>query len=72
MRPVADWVDDQLVTQVVEQARAAGLWLTFEGQLLQQLTKRMLEAALDKKITDHLGLDKGDPAGNNSTRAHSP
>ena len=42
-----------------------GLQLTGEGGLLQQLTKRVLEAALDGEITDHLGYDKHDPAGNN-------
>ncbi|MEV4539011.1 hypothetical protein AB0J82_35090 [Asanoa sp. NPDC049518] len=32
---------------------------------MQQLNKRVLEAALDGEITDHLGFDKGEPAGNN-------
>lgn len=59
-RPAGDGVDDQLVAQVVEKARAAGLQLTGEGGLLQQLTKRVLEAALDGEITDHLGYDKGE------------
>jgi transposase-like protein len=63
--PAGDGVDDQLVSQVVEQARAAGMQLTGEGGLLQQLTKRVLEAALEGEITDHLGYEKGDPAGNN-------
>jgi transposase-like protein len=58
-------VDAELVGQLVEQARAAGLQLTGDGGLLQQLTKRVIEAALDGEITDHLGYDKGDPAGNN-------
>ena len=49
--------------RLVEQARAAGLQLTGEGGLLQQLTKRVIEAALDGEITDHLGYDKDDPAG---------
>jgi putative transposase len=31
--------------------------------VLQQLTKRLLESALDGEITDHLGYDKHDPAG---------
>ncbi|WP_432049886.1 IS256 family transposase [Verrucosispora sp. NA02020] len=70
-RPVGDGVDDQLVAQVVEQARAAGLQLTGEGGLLQQLTKRVLEAALDGEITDHLGYDKGDPAGNNGQNSRN-
>jgi putative transposase len=57
-------VDAELVGQLVEQARAAGLQLTGEGGLLQQLTKRVIEAALDGEITDHLGYEKHDPAGN--------
>lgn len=61
----ADGVDADLVGRLVEQARAAGLQLTGDGGLLQQLTKRVIEAALDGEITDHLGYDKGDPAGNN-------
>ncbi|MBO4161245.1 IS256 family transposase [Micromonospora sp. MMS20-R2-23] len=68
---MGDGVDDQLVAQVVEQARAAGLQLTGEGGLLQQLTKRVLEAALDGEITDHLGYDKGDPAGNNGQNSRN-
>jgi transposase-like protein len=31
--------------------------------VLQQLTKRLLESALEGEITDHLGYDKHDPAG---------
>jgi putative transposase len=64
-RPVVDGVDAELVAQLVEQARTAGLQLTGEGGLLQQLTKRVLESALEGEITDHLGYDKGDPAGKN-------
>src|SRR5262249_29691140 len=32
------------------------------GGVLQQLTKRLLEAALEGEITDHLGYGKHDPA----------
>jgi putative transposase len=67
----ADGVDAVLVGQLVEQARAAGLQLTGEGGLLQQLTKRVIEAALDGEITDHLGYDKGDPAGNNGQNSRN-
>ena len=56
-------VDAEPVGRLVEQARAAGLQLTGEGGLLQQLTKRVIEAALDGEITDHLGYEKHDPAG---------
>nr|WP_278045691.1 transposase [Micromonospora kangleipakensis] len=37
-----------------------------DGGLLQQLTKRILESALEGEITDHPGHDKGDPAGKKS------
>ena len=60
---VAAGVDDELIAQLVERARAEGLQLTGEGGLLQQLTKRVLESALEGEITDHLGYDKHDPAG---------
>src|SRR5687768_5011642 len=63
--PAAGGVDAELVARLVEQARAAGLQLTGEGGLLQQLTKRVVEAALDGEISDHLGYDKGDPSGKN-------
>jgi putative transposase len=58
-----DGVDEQLVGQLVEQARAKGLQLSGEGGLLQQLTKRVLESAMEGEITDHLGYDKHDRAG---------
>ncbi|WP_245660188.1 IS256 family transposase [Nocardia gamkensis] len=48
---------------MVAQARSNGLQLTGEGGLLAQLTKMVVESALDGEITDHLGYDHGDPAG---------
>ena len=35
------------------------------GGVLQQLTKRFLEAALEAEMDEHLGYDKHDPAGRN-------
>ena len=61
----AEGVDAELVGPAGRAGRCRGLQLTGEGGLLQQLTKRVLEAALDGEITDHLGYDKGDPAGKN-------
>lgn len=49
----ADVLDGQLIGQLVDRARASGL----------QLTKRVLESALEGEITDHLGYEKHDPAG---------
>jgi putative transposase len=37
-----------------------------ENGLLKQLTKRLLERAMQTEMTDHLGYDKHDPTGKNS------
>jgi len=39
--------------------------LTGPGGLLKQLTKMVVEAALDEEMSEHLGYDKGDQAGRN-------
>ncbi len=70
-----DGLDEQLVAQLVDRAKTGGLALTGENGVLAQLTKRLLESALEGEITDHLGYDKHDPAGRgtgnsrNGTRA---
>src|SRR3979409_167490 len=58
-----------LIGQLVAQAREQGLELTGEGGLLQRLTKRVLESALEGELTDHLGYDRHDAAA--QTRANS-
>ena len=58
--------DEQLISMLVDRARGEGLKLTGEGGLLQQLTKRVLESALEGGVTDHVGYDKHDPAGKGS------
>ncbi|RKE22139.1 transposase-like protein [Streptomyces sp. TLI_171] len=66
VRPVelqSDALGDQLIGQLVDRARASGLQLTGAGGLLQQLTKKLLESALEGEMTDHLGYGKHDPAG---------
>ena len=62
--PAMEISDDQLVAMLVDRARGADLKLTGEGGLLQQLTKRVLESALEGEITDHVGFDKHDKATN--------
>jgi transposase-like protein len=55
---LGDVVDDELVARLAGQARARGVSLVGEGGLLQQLTKRVLEAALDGEMDSHLGYGK--------------
>ena len=47
--------------ELVRQAREQGLSLTGPDGLLKQLTKVMLETALDQELTEHLGHEKNTP-----------
>jgi putative transposase len=62
-KATADAVDDQLVQQLADRARAEGLQLTGEGGLLAMLTKKVVESALEGEMDDHLGYAKHDSAG---------
>src|SRR3954462_1662148 len=46
--------------ELVRQAREQGLSLTGPDGLLKQLTKTVLETAVDEELTEHLGHDKHD------------
>ena len=65
----------QLAEQLLAQAKEHGVELIGPNGLLNQLTKNVLETALDAEMTEHLGYDKHDPpeagTGNirNGTRA---
>ena len=52
--------------RLVEQALEQGVDLVGPGGLLTGLTKTVLETALEQEISEHLGYDKHDPAGDNS------
>ena len=56
----------ETIRALVRAAKARGEDLTGPGGLLRELTKTVLETALDEELTDHLGYDKHDPDGNNS------
>jgi putative transposase len=64
--PVEPAIDEQSVAeQLVAQARERGIELVGPNGLLSQLTKRVLEAALEAEMSDHLGYDKHHPTGRN-------
>jgi len=64
--------EERAAEEMVARAREQGLSLTGPEGLLKQLTKQVLETALDQELTEHLGHEKnGQPvAGNvrNGTR----
>ncbi|WP_103511432.1 IS256 family transposase [Streptomyces sp. SM13] len=55
-------VDDGLVAELVARAQAGGVRLTGEGGLLAELTRKVLESALEGELTDHLGHEPGERA----------
>jgi putative transposase len=56
--------EQQAAEELVRRAREQGLSLTGPDGLLKQLTKVVIEAALDQELTEHLGHEKNTPAGN--------
>src|SRR6266487_713980 len=64
-------VDEQLAARLVAQARSRGISLVGPNGLLQQLTKLVLEGALEGELTDHLGYPHGDPAGRNGANSRN-
>jgi putative transposase len=65
-----DVLDRELVGQLVAQARAGELKLTGEGSLLAELTRRVLESALEGEMTDHLGRGRHEVAGGDEAPNH--
>jgi transposase-like protein len=58
--------EEKLAADLVARAREQGVSLTGPDGLLKQLTKTVLETALNQEMTEHLGHDKHAPAGNES------
>jgi transposase-like protein len=63
--------EQETVRELVRQARASGTSLTGPGGLLKQLTKMVVEAALDEEMSEHLGYDKGAPQGRNRSNSRN-
>ena len=58
--------EQQAAEELVRRAREQGLSLTGPDGLLKQLTKVVLETALDQELTEHLGHEKNGPVLNGS------
>jgi transposase-like protein len=54
--------EQRVAEDLVRRAREQGLSLTGPDGLLKQLTKTVLETALNQELTEHLGHDKHGPA----------
>jgi hypothetical protein len=60
--PVTGEIIDQkeLAEQLLAQAKKQGVSLVGPGGLLNQLTKNVLETALEAELTEHLGHEHGE------------
>jgi putative transposase len=74
-KPAEQSAEQQAAAELVRLAQEQGLSLTGPDGLLKQLTKTVLETALNEEMTEHLGYEKHDPPGagtgniRNGTRA---
>jgi hypothetical protein len=66
-------LSDELVDQLLAGSRSASE-ITGQGGLLQTLTKRLIERAMDAELTEHLGYERGEapPGAGNSRNGSSP
>jgi putative transposase len=62
-KPAEQSAEQQAAAELVRLAKEQGLSLTGPDGLLKQLTRTVLETALNEEMTEHLGYAKHDPAG---------
>jgi putative transposase len=60
---LAQLLDGDVVARLTKDAQQAGIPLSGEGGLLKQLTRMVLETALQGEMDAHLGYGKHEPAG---------
>ena len=65
-KPAEESAEQQAAAELVRLAQEQGLSLTGPDGLLKQLTKTVLETALNEEMTEHLGYDKHDRTGPDS------
>ena len=58
--------DDEMLDKLMDATDERGIALTGEGGFLPEMIKAVLERGMDAELTDHLGYEKGDPAGRGS------
>src|SRR6188508_2242021 len=60
---VKQMLDAGLLDEVMDRVNAGSLTLTGEGGFLPEMVKAVLERGLQAELTEHLGYERGDPAG---------
>jgi transposase-like protein len=60
--------EEAAAAELVRRAREQGLSMTGPDGLLKQLTRTVLETALNEELTEHLGHERNGPAGTGNVR----
>jgi putative transposase len=68
---VGELVDAGVLDELMAKVDAGGLQLTGEGGFLPEMIKAVLERGLAAELTEHLGYEKGDPAGRGSPNSRN-
>jgi putative transposase len=68
---VNDLIEAGLLDRLMDRVDGDGLQLTGEGGFLPEMIKAVLERGLQAELTDHLGYEKGDPAGRGSPNSRN-
>jgi putative transposase len=68
---VNDLIEAGLLDRLMERVDGDSLQLTGEGGFLPEMIKAVLERGLQAELTDHLGYEKGDPAGRGSPNSRN-
>ncbi|WP_428841530.1 transposase, partial [Georgenia thermotolerans] len=62
---------DDLIDDLIARAGQGGIALTGEGGFLPELIRSVLERGLAAELSDHLGYERGDPAGRGSPNSRN-
>ena len=68
---INEMLDAGLLDELMGRVDAGELTLTGEGGFLPEMVKAVLERGLQAELTEHLGYEKGDPAGRGSPNSRN-
>src|SRR5258706_5804414 len=68
---INEMLDAGLLDDVMDRVDAGALTLTGEGGFLPEMVRAVLERGLAAELSEHLGYEKGDPAGRGSPNSRN-